>query len=71
MLGANFIEQGSAVLVLGDNIFHGPGMDGQPQRFHRADGGAVFACHIHNPQAYGVVEFDSGLEAISTEEKPA
>ena len=71
VLGADFIGQDSAALVLGDNIFYGPGMGDQLQRFHRIDGGAVFAYHVHNPQAYGVVEFDSDFKAVSIEEKPA
>lgn len=71
VLGADFIGQDSVALVLGDNIFYGPGMGDQLQRFHRIDGGAVFAYHVHNPQAYGVVEFDSDFKAVSIEEKPA
>lgn len=70
VLGADFIGSEEAALVLGDNIFYGPGMGDQLQRFHQVDGGAVFAYHVHNPKAYGVVEFDSEFKAISIEEKP-
>lgn len=71
VLGADFIGSEEAALVLGDNIFYGPGMGDQLQRFKGIDGGAVFAYHVHNPKAYGVVEFDENFRAISIEEKPA
>ena len=71
VLGADFIGSQEAALVLGDNIFYGPGMGDQLQRFKGIDGGAVFAYHVHNPKAYGVVEFDENFRAISSEEKPA
>lgn len=71
VLGADFIGSEEAALVLGDNIFYGPGMGDQLQRFKGIDGGAVFAYHVHNPRAYGVVEFDENFRAISIEEKPA
>ncbi len=71
VLGSDFIGSEEAALVLGDNIFYGPGMGDQLQRFKGIDGGAVFAYHVHNPKAYGVVEFDENFRAISIEEKPA
>lgn len=71
VLGADFIGDDEVALVLGDNIFYGPGMGDQLQRFHGISGGAVFAYHVHNPKAYGVVEFDSHFKALSIEEKPA
>lgn len=71
VLGANFIGNEAAALVLGDNIFYGPGM-GTRLRLHTdPDGGAVFAYHVSDPTAYGVVEFDENFRAISIEEKPA
>ncbi|MFD7844618.1 glucose-1-phosphate thymidylyltransferase RfbA [Nocardia sp. NPDC059764] len=70
VLGADHIGNDSAALVLGDNIFHGPGLGTQLQTFHNLDGGAVFAYRVSDPTAYGVVEFADG-RAISIEEKPA
>lgn len=71
VLGADFVGSDSASLVLGDNIFYGPGMGDQLRRFQDIDGAAVFAYHVHNPTAYGVVEFDADFKALSIEEKPA
>ena len=70
VLGADFIGYDSAALVLGDNIFYGPGMGAQLRRHVDPDGGAVFAYHVSNPRAYGVVEFDDEFNALSIEEKP-
>ncbi|WP_040802378.1 glucose-1-phosphate thymidylyltransferase RfbA [Nocardia concava] len=70
VLGADHIGTDSAALVLGDNIFHGPGLGTGLQNFHDLDGGAVFAYRVSDPTAYGVVEFADG-RAISIEEKPA
>ena len=71
VLGADFIGSDHAALVLGDNIFYGPGMGTRLRRNTEVDGGAVFAYHVANPSEYGVVEFDDDLRAISIEEKPA
>ncbi|MCL2594779.1 MAG: glucose-1-phosphate thymidylyltransferase RfbA [Promicromonosporaceae bacterium] len=71
VLGADFIGTDSAALVLGDNIFYGPGLGSTMMRFHDIDGAAVFAYHVANPSEYGVVEFDKNFRAISLEEKPA
>jgi len=70
VIGAEFIGSERVALVLGDNIFYGPGLGSQLQRFQQVDGGAVFAYWVADPQAYGVVEFDRGGRAISLEEKP-
>ena len=70
VIGADFISTGKVALVLGDNIFYGPGLGGQLQKFADVDGGAVFAYWVAEPQAYGVVEFDGAGRAISLEEKP-
>ena len=70
VLGADFIGDDSAALVLGDNIFYGPGMGAQLRRHVDPDGGAVFAYHVSNPREYGVVEFDEEFNALSIEEKP-
>lgn len=71
VLGAQHIGSDSAALVLGDNIFYGPGMGTQLRRHVNPDGGAIFAYHVADPSAYGVVEFDENFTAISIEEKPA
>ena len=71
VIGADFIGDDKVALVLGDNIFYGPGLGTQLQRFSDIDGGAVFAYWVAEPRAYGVVEFDSDGTAISLEEKPA
>lgn len=70
ILGAEHIGGETVALVLGDNIFYGPGMGSQLRRFEDIDGGAVFGYWVANPKAYGVVEFDDSGKAISLEEKP-
>ncbi|RRC95475.1 glucose-1-phosphate thymidylyltransferase RfbA [Schaalia canis] len=70
VLGAEHVGNDSAALVLGDNIFYGPGMGTRLRRHVDPDGGAVFAYHVSNPSEYGVVEFDEDFKAISIEEKP-
>ncbi|MFC7860667.1 glucose-1-phosphate thymidylyltransferase RfbA [Arthrobacter koreensis] len=71
ILGAEHIGDGPVALVLGDNIFYGPGMGTQLRRFSNIDGGAVFGYRVSDPTAYGVVEFDDDGNALSLEEKPA
>ncbi|RPF22469.1 glucose-1-phosphate thymidylyltransferase RfbA [Myceligenerans xiligouense] len=71
VLGEEFLGTDDAALVLGDNIFYGPGLGSQLTRFSGLDGGAVFAYRVANPTAYGVVEFDDDGRALSLEEKPA
>jgi len=71
VLGADFVGDDSVALVLGDNIFYGPGLGGQLQRFNQIDGAAVFAYRVADPTSYGVVEFDENGRALSLEEKPA
>lgn len=71
VLGAGFVGGEKAALVLGDNIFYGPGLGSTLQRFNEIDGGAVFAYRVAEPSAYGVVEFDAAGRALSLEEKPA
>lgn len=70
VLGAEFIGDDSAALVLGDNIFYGPGMGTQLRRHTSPQGGVVYAYQVADPSAYGVVEFDQDLRALSIEEKP-
>ncbi|MDQ1182420.1 glucose-1-phosphate thymidylyltransferase [Rhodococcus sp. SORGH_AS 301] len=70
VLGAEHIGTEGAALVLGDNIFYGPGLGTQLSRFADVDGGAVFAYEVSDPTAYGVIEFDESGTALSLEEKP-
>ena len=70
VLGEEFVGNEPASLVLGDNIFYGPGMGTKLRRNVDPDGGAVFAYHVTDPERYGVVEFDENFKAISIEEKP-
>jgi glucose-1-phosphate thymidylyltransferase len=70
VIGADFIGTDKVALVLGDNIFHGTGMDKQLKALSNVEGGYVFAYEVSDPERYGVVEFDSTMKAISIEEKP-
>ena len=70
-IGADFARGHTCALVLGDNIFYGPGLGRQLSRYHDLTGAAVFAYWVDDPTAYGVVEFDADHRAISIEEKPA
>ena len=70
IIGADHIGSGPVALILGDNIFYGPGVGTSLQRFSTIDGGAIFAYWVGDPSAYGVVEFDSDGRALSLEEKP-
>ncbi len=71
VIGADFIGTDKVALILGDNIFHGTGLDKQLHTLTNVDGGYVFAYQVSDPERYGVVEFDSNMKAISIEEKPA
>ncbi|MBC7597125.1 MAG: glucose-1-phosphate thymidylyltransferase RfbA [Kineosporiaceae bacterium] len=70
IIGDDFIGEESAALVLGDNIFHGAGLGSALRGNADVSGAMIFAYHVSNPQAYGVVEFDTEMKAISIEEKP-
>lgn len=70
IIGADHIGTDSVALVLGDNVFYGPGLGTSLRRFQTVSGGAIFAYWVANPTAYGVVEFDSNGTALSLEEKP-
>lgn len=72
VLGAGFIGSDPSALILGDNIYYGHDMSHTlRQAAQREHGATVFAYRVNNPQAYGVVEFDSDGRALSIEEKPA
>ncbi|HDN9018790.1 glucose-1-phosphate thymidylyltransferase RfbA [Aeromonas salmonicida] len=71
ILGEEFIGSDPCTLVLGDNIFYGHDLQKQLEAAAAKESGAtVFAYHVHDPERYGVVEFDSQETAISLEEKP-
>ena len=71
ILGRDFVAGGPSALVLGDNIFYGAELGGQLARANgRSMGSTVFAYHVHDPERYGVVEFDDDRRALSIEEKP-
>ena len=71
LIGREFLQGGSAALVLGDNIFYGHDLTESLRRANvREHGATVFAYHVLDPQRYGVVEFDTRGKAVSIEEKP-
>lgn len=71
IIGRHFIGSGPSVLILGDNIFYGNEFGGQLKAASaRADGATVFAYRVHDPERYGVVEFDENGRAVSLAEKP-
>ncbi len=70
IIGEEFIGDDTVALVLGDNIFHGVGLGSSLRQYSEIEGGLIFAYHVSNPEAYGVVEFDSEMSAVSIEEKP-
>jgi glucose-1-phosphate thymidylyltransferase len=70
IIGESFIGNDSVALILGDNIFYGSGFGKLVQSCTNPEGGIVFAYHVNDPERYGVVAFDSQMNAISIEEKP-
>lgn len=71
VIGEQFIGSDSVALVLGDNIFYGSGFSKLLQQSVDPEGAVIFAYPVSDPERYGVVEFDSELNALSIEEKPA
>ncbi|MCD0051245.1 glucose-1-phosphate thymidylyltransferase RfbA, partial [Streptococcus agalactiae] len=72
IIGEDFIGDDHVALVLGDNIYHGPGLSAMLQRAASKESGAtVFGYQVKDPERFGVVEFDTDMNAISIEEKPA
>jgi glucose-1-phosphate thymidylyltransferase len=70
VIGREHIGNECVALILGDNLFHGPGLGIQLSRFREINGGTIFAYRVSDPSAYGVVEFDDQGRAVSLEEKP-
>ncbi|MDI9863161.1 glucose-1-phosphate thymidylyltransferase RfbA [Flectobacillus longus] len=70
VIGEEFIGNDKVALVLGDNIFYGSGLSKLLQANNDPDGGVVYAYQVHDPERYGVVEFDGDFNVLSIEEKP-
>jgi glucose-1-phosphate thymidylyltransferase len=70
IIGEEFIGDDKVALVLGDNIFYGSGLSKLLQANNDPDGGVVYAYQVHDPERYGVVEFDDDFNVLSIEEKP-
>jgi len=71
IIGEEFIGNDSVSLILGDNIYYGQGLSKMLQRASsKTKGATVFGYHVHDPERFGVVEFDENMKAISIEEKP-
>ncbi|MCR8667214.1 glucose-1-phosphate thymidylyltransferase RfbA [Aestuariibaculum sp. M13] len=70
LIGEDFIGDDKVALILGDNIFYGTGLAKLLQANNNPDGGIIYAYRVHDPERYGVVEFDEAGQAISIVEKP-
>ena len=70
IIGEDFIGNDKVALILGDNIFYGSGLASLLQSNNDPEGGIIYAYRVHDPERYGVVEFDNNGQAISIEEKP-
>ena len=70
IIGEEFIGKDKVALILGDNIFYGSGLSQLLQSNNNPDGGVIFAYQVHDPERYGVVEFDKANNVLSIEEKP-
>ncbi len=70
VIGEEFIGDDKVALVLGDNIFYGSGLSKLLQSNNDPEGGVVYAYQVHDPERYGVVEFDEDFNVLSIEEKP-
>jgi glucose-1-phosphate thymidylyltransferase len=72
IIGRDFVGNADSALILGDNIYYGHDLEAQLRLSHaRGSGATVFAYHVHDPERYGVVQFDAQRRAVSIEEKPA
>ncbi|HLN94833.1 MULTISPECIES: glucose-1-phosphate thymidylyltransferase RfbA [unclassified Flavobacterium] len=70
IIGRDFIGNDKVALILGDNIFYGTGLAELLQSNNDPEGGIIYAYHVHDPERYGVVEFDPNGNVLSIEEKP-
>ncbi|MGV3461653.1 MAG: glucose-1-phosphate thymidylyltransferase RfbA [Flavobacterium sp.] len=70
IIGKEFIGRDKVALILGDNIFYGTGLSALLQANNDPDGGIIYAYHVHDPERYGVVDFDEQGKVLSIEEKP-
>lgn len=70
IIGKEFIGNDKAALILGDNIFYGTGLAELLQANNNPEGGIIYAYHVHDPERYGVVDFDKEGNVLSIEEKP-
>jgi len=70
LIGEDFIGNEKVALILGDNIFYGAGLGKLLKKNTEIEGGLIYAYHVQDPERYGVVEFDTELNALSIEEKP-
>lgn len=71
IIGKKFVGTDKVALVLGDNIFYGTGLADLLQANNNPDGGIIYAYHVHDPERYGVVDFDKDGKVLSIEEKPS
>jgi len=70
IIGKDFIGNDKVALILGDNIFYGTGLSDLLLANNNPDGGVIYAYHVHDPERYGVVDFDENGKVLSIEEKP-
>ena len=70
IIGKEFVGDDKVALILGDNIFYGTGLADLLQSNNDPEGGIIYAYHVHDPERYGVVDFDKDGKALSIEEKP-
>lgn len=70
IIGKDFIGSDKVALILGDNIFYGTGLSDLLLANNNPDGGIIYAYHVHDPERYGVVDFDANGKVLSIEEKP-
>jgi len=71
IVGADFIGSDKVAMILGDNIYYGTSMERDLKQYTDPEGGVVFGYEVRDPERYGVVEFDKGMNALSIEEKPS